>query len=616
MKNYIILFTAILISHLAIGQNPDSSAYRIDIDFKNIENDKVKIDVYPPSKLGDTLVYNMPKIVPGTYSISNFGRFVEGFKAFGKDSSELKFNRLDTNRWQIAGGKDLHFITYYVNDTYDEPGGGGIFEPGGTNIDSAKNVVFNPFGFVGYFDNAKNRKFNLNITRPENFYGETSMERVNSTADMDVFTARNYFQLHDSPILYAEPDTASMNVVGTRIAVAVYAPNKSISADDILETIEDIFPAAASYLGGSLPVSQYSVLVYLTAGAGGSGGYGALEHNTSTVFVLPEAPISALSQTFKDVTAHEFFHIVTPLNIHSEEIHDYDFMNPQMSAHLWMYEGCTEYAAQHVQVKEGLMDFEKFLDVMQGKMKAASNYDTGIAFTELSKKALDEHANQYGNVYQQGALIGMAVDLKLRHLSDGEYGIQDLMQGLADKFGVEKPFKDEELFDEIAQVSGFPEMKEFLENHVANAEPLPFEELLGYAGVRYRETDIDTVLSGGNIPIGYNPRSERLVVASTNQLDDFGKALGFEQGDELLEWNGTPLNLDNVQRVLNEFKKSLEAGDKVKVLVNRKMENGKRKKKKLKAKAIEVPRERKDVLEIMLDPTPRQKEIRKAWVNV
>ncbi|MCA1764444.1 MAG: hypothetical protein LC664_15835, partial [Flavobacteriales bacterium] len=313
---------------------------------------------------------------------------------------------------------------------------------------------------------------------------------------------------------------------------------------------------------------------------------------------------------------HEFFHIVTPLNIHSEEIHDYDFMNPQMSAHLWMYEGCTEYAAQHVQVKEGLMDFEKFLDVMQGKMKAASNYDTGIAFTELSKKALDEHANQYGNVYQQGALIGMAVDLKLRHLSDGEYGIQDLMQGLADKFGVEKPFKDEELFDEIAQVSGFPEMKEFLENHVANAEPLPFEKLLGYAGVRYRETDIDTVLSGGNIPIGYNPRSERLVVASTNQLDEFGKALGFEQGDELLEWNGTPLNLDNVQSVLNEFKKSLEAGDKVKVLINRKMENGKKKKKKLKAKAIEVPRERKDVLEIMPNPTPRQKEIRKAWVNV
>lgn len=616
MKSYSLVFVAALVCSLAVAQNSDTTAYRVDIDLKNIIDDRVKVEVHPPTNLGDTLIYNMPKIVPGTYSISNFGRFIDDFKAFDKDSAELNFTRLDTNRWEIPSAEKVDFISYYVNDTFDEPGGGGIFEPGGTNIDSAKNVVFNPFGFVGYFDEGKHHQFTVNITKPEYFYGETSLKRGESTPAKDIYYAKDYFELHDSPILYAEPDTASMQVVGTRIAVAVYAPNKSISASDILGTIEDIFPAAAEYLGGSLPVSQYSVLVYLTAGAGGSGGYGALEHNTSTVFVLPEAPLTALSQTFKDVTAHEFFHIVTPLNIHSEEIHDYDFMNPQMSAHLWMYEGCTEYAAQHVQVKEGLMDLEQFLKVMQGKMRAASNYDTGIAFTELSKKALDEHASQYGNVYQKGALIGMAIDLKLRHLSDGAYGIQDLMQGLSEKFGVEKPFKDEELFDEIAEVSGFPEMKPFLEEYVANAEPLPLQELLGYAGVRYIEADTDTVVSGGNIPIGYNPRSEKLVVASTKQLDAFGQSLGFEQGDELLEWNGVELNLDNVQNVLNEFKQTLEAGDKVKVLVNRKMENGKKKKKKLKAKAIEIERERKNVLEIMADPTPRQKEIRKAWVNV
>ncbi|HKL04114.1 MAG TPA: hypothetical protein VJ911_10570 [Cryomorphaceae bacterium] len=616
MKTYTFLCIATLICTLAGAQNPDTSAYRVDINLKDIVSDQVHVEVYPPSGLDDTLVYNMPKIIPGTYSISNFGRFINNFKAFDEDSIELNFKRLDTNRWEIAGAQTLHFISYDVDDTFDEPNGAGIFEPGGTNIDSAKNVVFNPFGFVGYFDGKKHRKFKVNITKPENFYGETSLKRGESSPVRDIYYAKDYFELHDSPILYAEPDTASMLVADTRIAVAVYAPSKTISASDILGTIEDIFPAAADYLGGSLPVSQYSVLVYLTGGAGGSGGFGALEHNTSTVFVLPEAPLTALSQTFKDVTAHEFFHIVTPLNIHSEEIHDYDFMNPKMSAHLWLYEGCTEYAAQHVQVKEGLMDFDRFLNVMQGKMRAASNYDTGLAFTELSKKALKEHSSQYGNVYQKGALIGMAIDLKLRHLSDGDYGIQDLMQGLSEKYGVEKPFKDEELFDEIAAVSGFPEMKVFLEKHVANAMPLPFEELLEYAGVRYRESENDTVVSGGNIPIGYNPRSERLVVASTQQLDEFGKSLGFKQGDELLEWNGVELNLNNVQDVLNEFKQTLEEGDKVKVVVNRKLENGKKKRKKLKAKAMRVERERSNVLEILPNLTPRQKVIRKAWVNV
>jgi hypothetical protein len=36
--------------------------------------------------------------------------------------------------------------------------------------------------------------------------------------------------------------------------------------------------------------------------------------------------------------SHEFFHILTPLNVHSKEIHDFDFNNPKMSALLWMYE--------------------------------------------------------------------------------------------------------------------------------------------------------------------------------------------------------------------------------------------------------------------------------------
>jgi predicted metalloprotease with PDZ domain len=46
-----------------------------------------------------------------------------------------------------------------------------------------------------------------------------------------------------------------------------------------------------------------------------------------------------------DVVSHEFFHIVTPLSIHSKEIQDFDYNDPKMSQHLWMYEGVTEYFA-------------------------------------------------------------------------------------------------------------------------------------------------------------------------------------------------------------------------------------------------------------------------------
>ena len=47
-------------------------------------------------------------------------------------------------------------------------------------------------------------------------------------------------------------------------------------------------------------------------------GFGALEHPTSTVVVMPEMMgLEMLQEQLKDVVSHEFFHIVTPLTVHS-----------------------------------------------------------------------------------------------------------------------------------------------------------------------------------------------------------------------------------------------------------------------------------------------------------
>ncbi|HKK38019.1 MAG TPA: hypothetical protein VJ949_01215 [Cryomorphaceae bacterium] len=611
MKNLILAFLSLCVS-VALANDP--KGYTLKLDLKNIENDQVDVKLYVPTIYRDTVIYNMPKIIPGTYSISDFGRFVEDLEAIDSTGAALPVEKLDENRWQITNAKGLSYLSYKVKDSFDEPRGAGIFEPAGTNIEAGENVVLNTFGFVGYLDHAKKATYNVEILKPSDFYGETSLPRVSSNDSLDVFAAKDYFQLHDCPMLYCAPDTAAMYVDDTRIVVSVYSPNGKVKAAEVLDLVDDLFPAASEYLGGDLPTDQYSILIYLTSGFGGSGGYGALEHNTSTVCVLPEAPIASLAQTIKDVTAHEFFHIVTPLNIHSEQIADYDFMNPQMSKHLWLYEGCTEYAAQHVQVKYGLMSVEEFMQVIKQKMIASSSFDSGVAFTELSKKALDEHEDQYLNVYQKGALIGMAIDLKLLHLSNGEYGIQDLMRDLSAEYGVDKPFEDDRLFLEIGRISGYLQITPFLEKHVGGIEPLPFTELLGYAGIDYQEEITKNVVSGGGAAVGYNPRTERMVVVSTDKLDEFGQDLGFEKGDEIISWNGVDVNSENFRDQLDAFKQSVSPKDKVTVLVARKKDDGSYQEKKLKAKVKTVERTLYNYLEVEEDITEEQKRIRDAWL--
>jgi predicted metalloprotease with PDZ domain len=41
------------------------------------------------------------------------------------------------------------------------------------------------------------------------------------------------------------------------------------------------------------------------------------------------------------------------LSIHSKEIQDFDYNDPKMSEHLWMYEGVTEYFANLFQINQG-----------------------------------------------------------------------------------------------------------------------------------------------------------------------------------------------------------------------------------------------------------------------
>lgn len=118
-------------------------------------------------------------------------------------------------------------------------------------------------------------------------------------------------------------------------------------------------------------------------------GFGALEHHTSTVVVLPETmPLENLNKTMTDVVSHEFFHILTPLNVHSREIHYFDYNDPEMSQHLWMYEGVTEYFANLFQVNQGLIDNQDFYDRMSSKIETAKNFNDSIPFTVMSEKYL------------------------------------------------------------------------------------------------------------------------------------------------------------------------------------------------------------------------------------
>lgn len=487
------LFTLILscktVSLSTSNTSLNNEEVQVNINLKEIKNDKILVTVKSPKIHTDEVIYRLPKIIPGAYSDDNYGRFIDDLKAFDTKGNVLDVKKIDENSWSITTAKKLDKITYLVNDTFDikpEKGvyGGGIFAPSGSNIDAEKNILLNTHCFVGYFSDFMTIPYKLNISHTAEIWGATSMNDIDSSVTNDVFQMPRYAELLENPIMYSKPNFTTFTVEGMEILISVYSPTGKFTAESITPEMKTMIIAQKQFLGNINTTKKYSVLINLFDEKTPFDAIGALEHPTVTTVVYPEYySKKRLVDGLKDVVSHEFFHILTPLTIHSQEIQNFDYNAPKMSKHLWLYEGVTEYFANLFQINQGLIDEAEFYSRINTKINRADSLNDNMPFTEMSTNVLKSpYMEQFPNVYEKGALIGMCLDIIIRDNSNGKRGLLDLMQQLSQKYGVTKPFNDDDLFAKITALT-YPEVGDFLQTYVSGPTPIPYAEYLRRVGI-------------------------------------------------------------------------------------------------------------------------------------
>ena len=571
MKNYIAILglSAILVgcgsAKLKVDDLAISNPIVTALDLTAVVDDRVPVVINPGRFTTESVTYRLPRVVQGTYSVSDFGKYITDFKALDYDGNELEFTKVDTNTWTIDKATKLDQIQYYVNDTFDIESTGGIggenpFSPAGTNIE-VENFVLNLHGFIGYFDSLKNNQYALDVTAPATFVRTSALEDkgMKSSADGKSITssyfAQRYFDITDNPMMYGELDVEEFMVGDIKIVLSVYSPNKIHTAASQKETVFKMMQAQKEYLGDVNTTPRYDIYLYLSDGSETAPkGFGALEHHTSTVVVLPESSsIEGLASSIVDVVAHEFFHIVTPLSVHSEDVHYFDYNNPTFSKHLWMYEGVTEYFAQHFQIHEGLVDNATFYNTLMSKIATSKNLDDAMSFTIMSENVLEEpYAPQYYNVYMKGALIGMCIDILMRKESDGNRSMLSLMKELSAKYGKEKPFVDDNLITEITAMT-YPSVGEFLKTHVEGDVPINYNDFFAMSGLTLGESEVPTnyIFAGGQNVIFDADQEKGTIFFSPMALkNSFWASQGIQAGDVIKKVNGTDLTMANAQQVV------------------------------------------------------------------
>ena len=551
-QRYLILLVLIVILKgcASLGLTyKKSNVIETHIDLNAVENDQLLITLDPGPFPSGEVTFHMPSIIPGTYQYSNFGRFISDVKAFDKKGQPIKVVKENTNTWKIINGKQLDRITYLVDDTFDCEEGKEVYPMAGTKIEKNEVYLLNLHAMVGYFKGGKEWAYRVTIDSPTNLVPFSSMESVSHTATQDVFLADRYFNIIDDPILYTNDDSFSFTLDDIEVNLAVYSPKGVHKAADFKETLEEMMQAQKRFLGDANTTKSYDILLLLMSMEelqhyGGM--QGALEHHTSTTVVFYEGlDTESLKEYLVDVVSHEFFHTLTPLNVHSEQVHYFNYNEGVMSQHLWMYEGTTEYFANLFQVQQNIIDEDNFYGRMSDKISRAKRFDDNMPFTKMSTNIVDEpYQANYQNVYYKGALINMCLDIIIREQSGGTRGFLNVMQALAKKYGVDTPFTDNQLFDEIISMT-FPEVGAFIETYIQGETPIPYKSYLERAGVTISETDKklqSIIMIDPRTPfIAPKPNEDGSMDLAVKGLNNRLMEIGFQEGDLLRVFNGTKI---------------------------------------------------------------------------
>ena len=393
------------------------------------------------------------------------------------------------NQWQINKGDQIASIAYDVDDGWE------VFDLDvKADFYNSASCSFNEQSFIlnnnclfGYFDQLTKHPINIEIKRPTALYAATQLPKK-AFETYDQFTVSDYHALVDNPILYSEPDTAHFNIDDVHVEVACFSTSSEKISSEIAAYIQPLLANQKAYLGGKLPVEDYTFLIYHNLNPDKNSYIGdGLEHSNSTLILLYMAlDLKLIKENVYGIASHEFFHTIMPLALHSFEIENYNFNGPKLSKHLWLYEGMTEYYTIHMPIFNGIQTQKQFVKEVEQKIADMQQFKDGLPLTTLSLNAMDRQ-DQYYNVYLRGTLVNLCLDIYLKSETKGAFGVKSLVTKLLQKYGPDRPFEDEALFAEIATLCDAHQVdvRTFFADYIENNKPLPLAEMFDKVGYNY-----------------------------------------------------------------------------------------------------------------------------------
>ena len=467
---------ALILSFRAVAGDAEKP-FRIDytVDVASIEDHTFHVSADVQNIREDSVEFELPVWTPGWYVIEDYARNISRFIVRGQGGERLNHARTGKQSWRVNTHNRDH-----ISIEFD-------YNAAQLSLNQAKvdtNIAF--FTGTQLFLMARGHRASASSMRLKCPDGWRALSSLKETGDPFVFSAANYDELVDCPVLLGEFDVSTFEALG-KVHAFASVPKGAINAPrarEITAGFKKLVETTGAMFGG-LPYEKYVYFYFFrrpeTRAAGG------LEHANSHVCFFPHG--AGTSQgALEWMAAHEFFHVWNIKRIRPAELWPYDYAREVDTPLLWVSEGFTTYYGSVMLYRAGLASRAEFYDAAAGTIAQVESTPARdfISPAEASTSTwlgYDRHMPFEISYYLTGRNLAMLLDISILHDTSGERGLDDVMRALyANCYLKNKGFSSADLQAEIQTVSGH-DYAPFFSRYVDGIEHMPYAQIMAFAGM-------------------------------------------------------------------------------------------------------------------------------------
>ena len=463
------------------------------------------------------VLLSLPAWTPGAYEISNFARWVSSFAATS-GTRELRWDKLDHDTWRVRtdGARNVTVSFDFLADSLDNA---IAWARGNFVFFNGTNIFLYPEG------------------RPTEFAATVAVKTDpawNVTTGMKpagparTYIAATFHDLVDMPFFVGEYDVDSAQIENTWVRMASWPKGsfQGAARTRFWEHQRKMFPPMIRIFGDK-PFDTYTTLLVFDSTSGGGS---ALEHQNSHVGIY--TPLIVESVLFPSITAHETVHAWNVKRLRPADLVPYRYGQPQPTTWLWVSEGITDYYADVVLARGGIIDSTGFMILTQGKIDEVSATPP-VALEDASLSTWIHPTDGTGYIYyQKGSLAGLLLDILIRDASDNQKSLDDVFRELYQTTYKQRwtGFTAEQWWGAVSRAAGGKSFEDFATRYIDGREPFPYATVLPLAGLRLQ---LDTIREP-RLGVSSAPDSNGVRVADVMPASAADSA-GIQPGDYLLQ---------------------------------------------------------------------------------